>query len=129
MLNPSTADAAVDDPTVKACMWWAEALGCANLEIVNLFSFRSPSPTDIPLTLSEACGPEWERWVDECIRYASKIVCAWGNHGEKHGQNEVIMRKLEGKNPLCLDHNANGAPKHPLYVRRDVSMVRPLVSK
>src|SRR5437870_2889354 len=44
MLNPSTADAEVDDPTIRRVMKFTEASDCGLAIVVNLFALRSPSP-------------------------------------------------------------------------------------
>ena len=52
MLNPSVADAESDDPTIRRCRGFAEALGCGSLLVANLYAYRacllytSPSPRD-----------------------------------------------------------------------------------
>jgi hypothetical protein len=44
MLNPSTADAEIDDPTIRSCVRLLRALGFGSVEIVNLFAFRATQP-------------------------------------------------------------------------------------
>lgn len=39
MLNPSTADAAADDPMTRRCIRSAARLGAGGLEVVSLFVF------------------------------------------------------------------------------------------
>lgn len=36
MLNPSTADADVDDPTIRRCLGFAKSWGCSSLRVANV---------------------------------------------------------------------------------------------
>src|SRR5689334_16488446 len=47
MLNPSTADAEVDDPTIRRCMGFARTLGFDGIGVVNLYAFRATKPADL----------------------------------------------------------------------------------
>ena len=51
MLNPSTADECVDDPTIRRCIRLAKGWGFGSLAVGNLFAFRTPSP----MTLKRGC--------------------------------------------------------------------------
>jgi hypothetical protein len=50
MLNPSTADATVDDRTIGRCMEFSRRWGAGALVVGNLFALRATDPTDL-LTL------------------------------------------------------------------------------
>ena len=47
MLNPSTADADVDDATVRRCIRFARDHGFGAMEVVNLFAHRATKPADL----------------------------------------------------------------------------------
>jgi len=47
MLNPSTADAERDDPTVLALIHFAKLWGYGGLRIVNLFAWRASQPAEM----------------------------------------------------------------------------------
>src|SRR5947199_273854 len=44
MLNPSTADAAKDDPTIRRCIGFGKQLDYDGIIVANLFAYRSPHP-------------------------------------------------------------------------------------
>lgn len=44
MLNPSTADETIDDPTIRRCRNFAIREGCGGLVVVNLFAYRATDP-------------------------------------------------------------------------------------
>ena len=43
MLNPSTADEATDDPTIRRCIGFARTWGFASRAASNLFAYRTTS--------------------------------------------------------------------------------------
>jgi hypothetical protein len=123
MLNPSTADAMNDDPTIRRCIGYARTLGCARLEVVNLFAYRSTSP-DVLYALGrmQAIGPDNDRHILEACKGARLVLCAWGNHGTNFGRaNEVLlMLRANGAKPMALKINRkSGQPAHPLYLKGD----------
>jgi len=116
LLNPSTADADRDDPTVRRCIGLARAWGCGSLEVVNLFACRATNP-GVLREVADAVGPENERYLREAARRAQRIVLAWGARGGLHGRDRVILRLLGTGDPLdCLGTTRDGQPRHPLYV-------------
>src|SRR5262249_40146014 len=79
MLNPSTADATADDPTIRKCIGFARRWRCGVLRVVNLFAFRATDP-DVLKAAADPVGPENRRWILRSIRRTNRqiVVCAWG---------------------------------------------------
>ena len=115
MLNPSTADADVDDPTIKRCIKFADGFGYGALRVMNLFAFRATDPRAlVPAYRSgvDIVGPLNGNMLRHAYDHEPVLVAAWGAH--------VVARIPEAVKPssaLCLGVNASdGSPKHPLYV-------------
>ena len=123
MLNPSTADARRDDPTIRRCIGYARAWGFGGLEVVNLFAFRA---TDAR-TLHKAADPVGranDRHIRCAIRSAGLVVLAWGAHRMARDRAAKVRPLFSRTRPRCLGLTRSGAPRHPLYLRRDVPLVR-----
>jgi hypothetical protein len=128
MLNPSTADAVKDDPTIRRCMGFARLWGCSRLQIVNLFALRSRDPEAIQQA-ADPVGPENEDHIRRAIETACRgpIVCAWGVRGSYRDRDLAMLRMLRqlGVRPLAIAVTRGGYPRHPLYAaytRRLVSL-------
>lgn len=126
MLNPSTADEAVNDPTVERCEQRARRLGFERLIVTNLFAYRATSPLDMKAVV-DPVGPENDAAILRAAREADKVICAWGEHGEHRGRAVAVMGLLTGIDLWVLRINRGGAPAHPLYLAYDLEPVRWLV--
>lgn len=123
MLNPSTADAKNDDPTIRRCMSFARREGAGGIVVANLCAFRSPSPADLDKA-ADPFGPgnQDSLWQVAVGAIADKmpIVCAWGTHGEGRGDKYAMkLFKDEGARLVCLGTTKDGHPRHPLYISGD----------
>jgi hypothetical protein len=123
MLNPSTADEKVLDPTIKGCVKRARRMGMGEVVVTNLFAIRSPYPEKLySVDMAEAIG-EGNDWhildvARHTIAMGGMVVCGWGKHGALHGRGEHVRKMLEfeGLQLHVLELNADGSPKHPLYI-------------
>jgi hypothetical protein len=125
MLNPSTADAYDDDPTIRRCVGFARRWRYERLEVVNLFAFRATDPRDL-LTLNhddDPVGPGNLHNVRAAADRAGLIVCAWGAHGGHIGQDETLLGWLGDRPRFALGLTKGGHPKHPLYLPADSRLV------
>jgi hypothetical protein len=124
MLNPSTADAEKDDPTIRTLMQFSKAWGYGGLLVVNLFALRTPSPQELLATpFDERKGMKSENatHVSEALAYArhtsGKALAAWGNvhpHLISDTNYAIHLAHQHYVHLICLGITANGFPKHPM---------------
>lgn len=122
-LNPSTADALIDDPSVRRMAGFAKAWGYGRLDVVNMFAFRATNPKDLGRAL-DAVGPENDSHIRQAVAEANLVVAAWGGSiPTKFAARRNSMRRLfEGKTVMCLSKTEGGDPRHPLYLPRSVPL-------
>ncbi len=124
MLNPSTADAASDDPTIRRCIGLACRWGYGALAVVNLFAYRATYPREL-LKAHDPVGPENDRYILEIADRGDAALLAWGNHGTLLGRNREVIRLLSGCERLYrLALTRAGQPRHPLYVPNAIRPAR-----
>lgn len=125
MLNPSTADAYCDDPTIARCKGFAQRWGYAQLRVVNLFALRATQPTALYRVDNPALliGRNNDRVVRSVCRQADRVVAAWGNHGHLHGRAESVLAMLPEVDWHCLGTTKAGHPRHPGRIRNDTPLV------
>lgn len=121
MLNPSTADATEDDPTIRRCRGFSRSWRYGGMIVVNLYAYRATNPKDLPTDLPVAQGPANEEHVRRAAEQADVVVAAWGSGGSgnlsyQRALNAYGRRLLDGFDLQCLGVTLSGAPRHPLYV-------------
>jgi len=126
MLNPSTADASLDDPTIRRCIGFTKSYGYGSLEVVNLFAFRATDPKDMAAAKArgvDVIGPDNDKHITEAASRASLVIAAWG--ADKLAPlRSVFIRKLVAPHELrALGKSKGGAPKHPLYLPSNSELV------
>ncbi len=130
MLNPSTADESMDDPTIRRCIGFAQTLGFGSVEVVNLFAYRATSPVDLKRA-GWPVGPENDDWIkataEHAVETGGAVCCAWGANAAKLRRPIDVFALLDaaGAEPMCLERTSSGAPSHPLYLP-GASHLRPL---
>jgi hypothetical protein len=115
MLNPSTADASQDDPTIRRCIGFAKSWGFGGLIVGNLFALRSTDPRAL-YDHPDPVGPDNNNHLRAIARCAETVICAWGTHGALHDRGRKVAELLDDRNLAALKLTANGHPGHPLYV-------------
>ena len=124
MLNPSTADAFVLDPTNRRCVGFARDWGFGGLVTTNVFAWRSTDPKGLRVT-DDPVGPANDEFIVESARSCELVVAAWGVHavlGEREAQVRSLLRDA-GVEVQVLRLTKQGHPGHPLYVAADTRPV------
>ncbi len=120
MLNPSTADAFVLDPTNRRCVGFAERWGYGGLVTTNIFAFRSTDPKGLR-TVADPVGPGNDEAIVDAARSADLVIAAWGNHGELRERGQFVRELLASSGVAVHQLRMTGAghPGHPLYLPAD----------
>lgn len=123
MLNPSRADAFVDDPTIRRCIGFAHSWGFGGLEVVNLFAYRTTYPHELSCAV-DPVGIENDLYLESLGDRVEQIVLAWGNGGSLWNRDRTVLSLLSNQSAIyCLGLTKVGQPKHPLYMRNDETPV------
>lgn len=128
MLNPSTADAVKDDPTIRRVIGFAKSTGAGSLQVLNLFAIRATDPRAM-LAADDPVGPQNDDHLARELKMAKDegrfVLAAWGAHGGHRGRDfHVLHRLVDGVEWRCLGRTHQGHPKHPLYVPKSQQMVQ-----
>ena len=124
MLNPSTADASINDATIRRCLGFARTLGFGSLEVTNLFALRSTDPKALR-GHADPVGPDNDEKIISSAQVCQMTICAWGTHGSYKDRAAKVLRLLRdaGVKPHALAFANGGVPKHPLYLKADLQPV------
>lgn len=130
-LNPSTANAETDDPTIKRVMSVAANNGYGGIYMTNCFPIVSSDPSVLPgftvdIHTDNYVDDQWKRNTKELIatrQICADVVFAWGNFKivRESGQDKILSESFP--RALAFYINKNGSPKHPLYCKSNTVFV------
>lgn len=122
-LNPSTANATKDDPTIRRCVRFADSWGYGGIIMVNLFAYRSTNP-DVLTNVDNPIGIDNEFHIDRAINYSLISIAAWGAGPKGILSYHVAEIGIKYKNKLhVLSLTKDGSPSHPLYLPKNLKPV------
>lgn len=123
MLNPSTADASIDDPTIRSCVRLTRGAGYGSFEVVNLFAFRATNPKNL-FGCADPVGPRNDWSIEAAVLRCDVVVCAWGAHPMALNRKGEALNIVRSRRPAayCWGKTKNGAPKHPLYIKSGTAL-------
>ena len=122
-LNPSKADAEVDDPTIMREIGFSFRWGFGSLVKTNFYPFVTPDPKELRRWIKDGEGFN-EAWQINALKVKDEIakaqvrVAAWGA-GVTYEAVQEFMGFLFWNVPeippwKCLGTNADGSPRHTL---------------
>jgi len=129
MLNPSTADAQLDDPTIRKCRGFTQRLGFGKFSVGNLFAFRATDPKSLLKVAASdyegAIGPDNDKHLIEMIQAADAVLFAWGAHGRRFSDRCTAVQQMASKSKAGWlgDLSKEGCPRHPLMLAYDTKVV------
>jgi hypothetical protein len=119
LMNPSTATADVNDPTIAKVCKFSRRWGYNRVLIVNMMGYRATNPKDL-LDLKNACGYENQIWIANLAVKGTPVICAWGKTHKRLMRHEnslrKMLRKTVGVKYYAMRLNNDGGPYHPLYL-------------
>ncbi len=137
MLNPSTADADRDDPTIRSVIRLSQSNGFGRILVGNLFSRRATDPRTLDPTGAGAnCEDAADvlRWI---ISQATAVIAAWGSAAAMRARaHRAFERRAEQVLDMLRDYDsglpvytlgprtARGHPRHPLYLPTNTDLLR-----
>ena len=120
-LNPSVANEFKNDPTITRGMVRADRNGFGGFLMANLYAYVSTDPKALLLN-GDSVGELTDYYIKQMVALSDRQLCGWGSFKPVSKRASAVLLML--KEPYCIGTNADGQPKHPLYVGYDVPMAK-----
>ena len=124
-LNPSTAGAVDDDPTIRRCLAYATAWGAGTLVMVNLYAYRATDPRLLRNARKanvDIVGSDNREHVARVLAASDITIAAWGCNGCGSEEEDLVLSRYAAT-LYALGLNKDGSPVHPLYQRKEARPV------
>ena len=125
-MNPSTADATVNDPTCAREWTFARREGYSAMVKANVGDYRATDPKMLLSPGVIAVSPANLPAIRAAAAGADRVVICHGKLNKAlapAGQELAAALQADGVDLWCFGTNADGSPKHPLYLRTDTPLV------
>lgn len=121
-LNPSVADADIDDPTLRRCVRFAQRLNYDSMYMMNLFAYRGSNP-NVLLQVDNPVGVMCDSYLQQAINDSDLVVCCWGAVGKLLNRDRDVYEMIPKDKAMCFGLTKGGMPKHPLYLANTVKLM------
>jgi hypothetical protein len=125
-MNPSVADANVDDPTVNRIIDFSMEWGFDGMVLMNCCDYRATHPEDLLKEGVVPCSKGNLALIRNTAKEAQRIVCAWGNLHPRlvhHAVDVESALRADRHTLYCLGLNAGGTPKHPARLAGNTQLI------
>lgn len=126
-MNPSTADASVNDPTCAREWSFAQREGFDAMVKANVGDYRATDPKMLLAPGVVASSPENLPTIRAAAGAAGRVVLCHGKLNKAlapAGRALIEALREDGVELWCFGTNADGSTKHPLYLRGDTPLRR-----
>lgn len=119
MVNPSTADASKNDPTIRKVIEFAKRNGFGGIIVVNLFAFRATDVNELKRA-GDPVGPLNMHYLFCAMMRTDTTLVAWGASAKlppslrTHWFALAEMAHAMDRPLYCLGTNMDRHPKHPV---------------
>lgn len=130
-INPSTANASLDDATVRKWRGFTQRNDGRKFIVGNVFSYRSADVRGLDRANRDHIqlqGPDHWSQIREIIGDADVLVVCWGNSGKVNHNIRPLINDLlttlvaSGKPVLHFGTTKSGDPLHPLMLGYDTPL-------
>ena len=128
-VNPSTADAKIDDSTVKKWIGFTERNGGRGFLVGNVFSYRATNVRELSEPNINPVGDANCYHLTKIIQRADVLVPCWGNQTKvspplrSQFPLTINLLKSSGKPVKCFGKTKSGDPRHPLMLGYDTELI------
>lgn len=126
-MNPSTADATVNDPTCGREWTFTQREGFDAMVKANVGDYRATDPKMLLAAGVVASSPANLPAIRAAAAGAAQVILCHGKLNKAlapAGKALVEALTEDGVDLWCFGINGDGSPKHPLYLRADTPLVR-----
>lgn len=128
MVNPSTADAKEDDPTIRRVVGFSERLGAGWAIVGNKFAYRATDVKELR-TAQDPRGPENDAHLEAIMAAAPLVIVAWGPLAKlppvlrRRWRTVCQIADRTGTKLMCFGTAQDGQPRHPLMLAYDTPLI------